>query len=113
MIRLFWKIKDWWRGVSFGGLRSNKWPEFKKEFEKTHPKECAVCGNKKCDLHHCLPFHISPADELKDENLIWLCEGIGTKKHHFEFGHLFSWSSWNESVKMDSALWFNKIKNRP
>jgi hypothetical protein len=46
--------------------------------------------------------------ELDRANLITLC-----RDHHFWFGHLGSWSSWNANVREDAAIWRAKIANRP
>ena len=98
---------------TFGAKRSPKWNYKKKEFEQSNPKQCAVCGHTKVALHHILPFHIDSSVELEDNNLIWLCEGFMTRNHHFEFGHLQNWKSWNEEVKLDAEIWRLKIQHRP
>ena len=114
--RFFQRIKDFWRGNTslFGGLqRSGKWSSFKKDFEILHPKQCAVCGNRKCSLHHIEPFSKNPSRELDNTNVIWLCEGMGTLQHHRGMGHLGSFLSWNEDIRNDAFVWNSKINNRP
>lgn len=96
-----------------GGQRSGKWPQFKKEFAKTHPKECAVCGNKKCQLHHKQSFATHPELELKESNVCWLCEGIGTLQHHRGLGHLGSFTSLNLDIDNDIKIWKEKFDTRP
>lgn len=105
-------ILDWWRGTSFGAARSPQWTQVRRNFIKLHPA-CAVCGTKggllkPNELHHCQPFHIKPDLELSPENLITLC-----RDHHFEWGHYFSWKSWNENVREDAKQWLERVKNRP
>jgi hypothetical protein len=52
---------------------------------------------------------VDPGLELHPDNLITLC----ADPCHLMFGHLMSWSSWNEWVRADSAAYLNRIKNRP
>ena len=99
-------------GASFGAARSSQWPQVQKAFITEHPT-CAVCGKKgtllnKLNVHHQHPFHVKPELELDPNNLITLC-----RIHHLWWGHLGNWASWNDTVKDDSALWYNKIANRP
>ena len=91
-----------------GGVRSTEWPRIRASYLKGHPA-CAVCGTKKdIDVHHCIPYHIEPDLELNLHNLLTLCT-----KHHFLFGHLQNWSSWNDRVRHDAEEWYNKIQERP
>lgn len=93
----------------FGGVpRSSKWPSVRKGYIALHPK-CAVCGTKSdCEVHHIHPYHLHPELELNLHNLITLC-----RKDHYLFGHLNDWSSFNDSVESDSAIWNVKIEKRP
>jgi 5-methylcytosine-specific restriction endonuclease McrA len=92
----------------WGVSRSPKWDETRKTFLCDHP-ECAVCNTRKgLEVHHELPFHIAPALELDPTNLITLC-----RDHHFLFGHLLDWKSFNETVKLDARTWNSKILERP
>ena len=87
--------------------RSGQWSTVRKRYLESHPA-CEVCGSKKTlQVHHVRPFHLDMGLELEPTNLIALC---GTC--HFVFGHLSSWTSWNESVREDAAAWSQKIKNR-
>jgi len=111
---LIQKLRDFFRLGSMGASRSPKWEQFKKQFELTHPKICAVCGRKnKNQLHHKLPFHISPENELNADNVMWLCEGLGTGNHHLWWGHLGNFKSWNVNVTEDTSIWRDKISKRP
>lgn len=99
-------------GASFGALRSPKWSAVQKAFIAGHPM-CSVCGSKgkllnPLNVHHRNPFHIKPELELDPTNLITLC-----RQHHFTFGHLMSWKSWNTSVEKDSTDFLQKITTRP
>ncbi len=96
-----------------GGMRrSSGWREVRNKFAKENPG-CAVCGKRKIQVHHVVPFHIAPERELEGSNLISLCQGIGTNKCHINFGHLGNWSSWNETVREDAAHWKERRENRP
>lgn len=88
--------------------RSPKWDSVRAKFLKKNPY-CVVCHTKsKLNVHHIIPFHMSPDLELKESNLITLCES-----HHFLFGHLNNWQSYNVDCVADCKLWEEKIKNRP
>ena len=89
-----------------GKERSPKWEEVRGQYRKKNPL-CAVCGNWKVEIHHIKPFHLYPELELDESNFISLCE-----VHHFWFGHLGSYKSFNESVREDSKIWNEKIKSR-
>ncbi len=108
---LFW-LKDFFRGTSFGGLRSSQWSKVRAEYLKKNPR-CEVCGKeggllKPLNVHHCKVFHLHPELELDPNNLITLC-----REHHLLFGHYMSWKSWAEDVRETSKLWKNKIAQRP
>lgn len=92
-----------------GTERSPHWNAVRKEFLEKNPT-CAVCDKKRkgLNVHHIVPFHVDPSIELEEENLITLC-----RKHHFTFGHLGWWKSWNEKVIEDCIEWYLKYKNRP
>lgn len=96
-----------------GKKRSPKWGAFKKEYEKTHPKVCAVCGSKKgVALHHLRPFHLHPELELEENNMLWVCERPG-HDHHFMVAHLEDYKSFNPTAKEDAEIWRKKIQERP
>lgn len=100
-----------WLGIfpEFGGIgRSSKWPTVRKMFLSKFPK-CAVCGtNKDCEVHHKVPYHIDKSLELVPSNFITLC-----RPHHYLFGHLMNWASFNVNCELDAKLWSAKIKDRP
>ena len=99
-------LKDRFRNVPFGALRSNQWPELRREFLQYNPL-CAVCEkNRRIELHHIFPFYIRPDLELSKNNLIQLC-----REHHFLFGHLLDFKKFNLQVRKDAKEWNNKIKN--
>mgnify|MGYP001583866311 CR=1 FL=1 len=104
---LQWVI-DTWRGIPLGARRSPKWEDVRNQFVKEHPN-CEVCGTKKgLNAHHKLPFYLNPLLELDPQNLIVLC-----RDHHFFFGHLMNWKSYNKDVSLDSTMWRAKIIQRP
>ncbi len=91
-----------------GAARSSQWPAVERAHLAEHP-ECAVCGSKEqLNVHHVVPFHVRPDLELERSNLITLC-----RNHHFWWGHLGSWRSWNPDVREDAAIWRKKIEGRP
>ena len=96
-----------------GASRSPKWGEYKKNFAKTNPKLCAICGNKKVQLHHIQSFATRPDLEMVESNTVWMCEGLGTANHHLETAHLGSFLSLNENLPEDIKIWHNKVQNRP
>ena len=101
------QISDWWHGKPHVA-RSSKWPGLRQAFLQYHPT-CAVCGtSKKLEVHHCEPVHVNSTRELDTTNLITLCD-----VHHFWWGHLGNWHSWNVLVRVDSAIWLAKILSRP
>jgi hypothetical protein len=72
---------------------------------------CAVCGStKSLEVHHIVPFHVDPGLELREHNLITLCDGLWGLNCHFVFGHLRNWRRANESVIEDSSHWNGKLK---
>lgn len=90
-----------------GAARSGKWQSVRAAFLKTHPC-CELCGKKiELQVHHVIPFHIDPSRELDETNLITLCAD-----HHFLFGHLLHWDSYNPHVREDVELWRDKIAKR-
>ena len=97
---------------TFGAQRSSGWAQVRRAFIALHPK-CAVCGTrgsllKPNQVHHRLPFHLNPALELDEKNLITLCP-----PHHLFVGHLMNFKSYNKDVENDADYWREKITNRP
>lgn len=95
----------------FGAARSSKWSKVRAEHLKREPA-CRVCGRRDdLEVHHILPVHLRPDLELAESNLLTLCEA--PVNHHFEWGHLGRWASYNNSVLDDVDVWFAKRKGRP
>jgi 5-methylcytosine-specific restriction endonuclease McrA len=89
--------------------RSYRWSEVRKQHLKEHPS-CYACGkDKKLEVHHKVPVHISPELELDPSNLVTLC----ADPCHLLFGHLMNFKSYNKSVVEDCSVYLNKVKNRP
>jgi hypothetical protein len=77
--------------------RSSSWPRVEKEFLGKNPV-CAACGtNKSLNVHHKLPFHLFPENELDKSNLITLCMSKA-RMCHFYIGHGGSWRTYNPNV---------------
>jgi 5-methylcytosine-specific restriction protein A len=88
--------------------RSPEWPRVRQEHLARHPR-CEVCDRKRrIEVHHIVPYWVDRTLELEPRNLISLC-----RTHHFWFGHLGSWASWNPDVLLDATVWFLKIQGRP
>lgn len=87
--------------------RSSKWPAVRKAF--LAGKRCAACGTGKAiEAHHCLPRHLYPELELRQEFLIALCRAC-----HYLHGHCgASWSCFNPHVVEDAALMLKRRENR-
>lgn len=94
-------------GAVEGRQRHKKWPATRAAHLKVNPR-CEVCGCKdNLEVHHVLPYHRFPDLELEPGNLITLC-----RDHHFLFGHLLDWQSYNPDVRDDVAKWRRKIRER-
>jgi len=94
-----------------GAKRSSSWSTIRKAHLKDNPN-CAVCeSKKKVEVHHKVPFHISPGLELEKTNLVSLCEnnkyGI---KCHLLIGHLGNYKKFNDDLDIDIFTWHKKIK---
>ncbi len=88
--------------------RSSKWSDFIKQIKKER-EGCAICGKKKgLEGHHRLPFHLYPKLELDPDNVIILC-----RKHHFIFGHLEYWESYNTQIAETTVYFKALLKGRP
>lgn len=92
---------------TFGQARSSGWSKVRAEHIRQQP-ECQVCGKKGLivnnPVHHIQPFWKYRERELEKSNLITLCS-----LHHLEWGHLFSFKSYNLEIKE----WILAIKNKP
>lgn len=93
---------------TLGAERSSQWPRVRENYISLHPN-CAVCAtDKNCEVHHRLPFHDHPELELDPTNFITLC-----RDHHYLYGHLLNWSSFNVDVEADAMAMRFKINTRP
>lgn len=94
-----------------GAQRSPMWEAKKKEFEKTHPKVCAVCGRtKNIQLHHIAPFHLHPELELESNNLTWLCENNKDVSCHLVFGHFMDFrTKYNPDIRTEAPIWLERL----
>lgn len=97
--------------ASLGAARSSKWNKIRDEFLGRNPL-CSVCERKN-DLivHHQKPFHIYPDLELRESNLVVLCESAGMNCH-ITFGHLGNFKNYNPNVLEDIKLFNKKVKER-
>ena len=88
--------------------RSPQWADVRKGKLKASPK-CAACQSvTNLEVHHVVPYHVSPEMELLEGNLISLC-----RECHFTFGHLKDWTSWNAAVRSDCSRFANQRAARP
>lgn len=91
------------------GSRSSSWRKVRKDFLKENPV-CSACGSEDdLEVHHIVPYHVSPEKELDKNNLITLCG----KRCHFIFGHFCDWKSWNDNVVDDCNSYNSKRISRP
>ena len=89
--------------------RSSKWTEVRKQHLKEHPS-CIACGrDRKLEVHHKTPVHISPELELDPSNLVTLC----ADPCHLIFGHLMNFKSYNRLVVEDCAVYLKRVTDRP
>lgn len=88
--------------------RSSGWSKVRREHLKKNPY-CIVCGTKKMpSVHHLVPFKEVPELELEPSNLATLCRKF---KHHFTFGHLMNWRTYNNKVR-EIAFEFRELKEK-
>jgi hypothetical protein len=81
--------------------RSGKWAKVERDFKEQHGA-CAVCGShRNLNVHHIMPFHLDPALELDEKNLITLC--MTRKMCHLLIGHGSWFSAYNPNVVQDAA----------
>ncbi len=92
--------------------RSAQWSSVRRKYLSKHAV-CAACGSDKyLEVHHKKPFHLHPDLELREDNLITLCEDgrRGARNCHFVFGHAYHWKGYNPDVAEDSAAFLRKVK---
>jgi 5-methylcytosine-specific restriction endonuclease McrA len=98
IVKAFRKLRD---PRSCGEARSPQWEKVRDAFLKTHDS-CAICdGKEKLNVHHKKPFHLFPEDELKEENLVTLCEAKGCCEDHLEIGHGGNFKYYNKWIEED------------
>lgn len=95
-----------------GKSRSSLWPMIRNNHIKSFPN-CAICDKKGSflrpnEVHHILVFYLHPDQELNPKNFLTLC-----REHHYEWGHLFCWRSYNKDIIKDVENFRLKVKNRP
>lgn len=108
---IFSRLRDILQGkATISDKRSPEWPTLRKKHLVAHPT-CAVCGGtKKLEVHHKIPFNVNPALELKESNLITLCEsGKRGVTCHLFVGHLGNYRGKNPTVVKDAQTWFRKL----
>ena len=113
LVLLMLALLAWGHDPLSSAPRSPMWPKVRATHLKAHPV-CEVCGhNLDLEVHHIMPYHLKPELELSPDNLITLGTKCPTGNHHFFFGHLGSWQSYNKDVVADAAAWRKKMKERP
>jgi hypothetical protein len=105
-------IKDRIQGKAPHGLRRDPgWRVLRKEHLEKHP-ECFVCkSTRKVEVHHIVPFHVAPDQELNPENLITLCENGRFKalNCHLLIGHLGNYRNININCVEDAMVWRGRL----
>lgn len=96
-----------------GKKRSKDWPKVRAAYLKKHPK-CFLClGTKKITVHHRMPFHLDPSLELREGNLITLCEGKSTLNCHLVFGHWGNFrTKYNPHIEDDARVWRKRFTGK-
>jgi 5-methylcytosine-specific restriction endonuclease McrA len=86
-----------------GASLNCSWQKCKREFFKTVPKRCVMCGYKKeIQLHHVIPRHICPERAVDHTNLIALCRDC-----HFHSAHMNNYHNYNKNI-MAVAFYANE-----
>lgn len=112
MIDFYATIKDRIKGKAKPGQkRSSRWRKVRRAYLKQYPT-CFVCDSKKkIEVHHLVPFHLAPDQELNPLNLVTLCEN---KKYgincHLLIGHLGNYRRINMNCMIDAMVWHEKIR---
>lgn len=91
----------------FGAPRASGWSALRNRTLKG--ADCLACGtDRDLEAHHLVPVHVAPELELEPTNLVPLCRDC-----HFIFGHLKSWTSYNEHVIQDAGNYRRRLECRP
>ena len=89
-------VKDFSRGTLIEQSRSNDWEEVSSRYLSKH-SHCAYCDTSTgLVVHHIIPYHIDPTEELNTNNLITLCES--NNNCHLKHGHLGNWKGFNPQI---------------
>ncbi len=94
--------------------RSGLWPVVRKQHLLREPV-CQACGGKEhLEVHHIVPVHWPEGKEMEllSSNLITLCEAP-SRHCHLIWGHLGYWKSFNPLVRIDAAIYCEKVRTRP
>ena len=106
---MFNLIKNLLSPRNLGLSRSTSWRKVRKEFLKKNPV-CAVTGSKKkLEVHHIIPFHISPELELEESNLITLSRRSKGSNIHLLFGHYGNYKKDNPNIVKEAREWNKKL----
>lgn len=80
--------------------RSSRWDETRDRHIEKNPI-CIACGHTDAlQVHHVVPFQVSPSKELDYDNLITLC--MGQNDCHLHIGHGGSFRYYNPDVLEDA-----------
>lgn len=83
--------------------RSKYWEAVRDRHLEMFPV-CAGCGgHDELQVHHIVPFHISPELELVPRNLITLC--MGYYDCHLKLGHGGSFRCYNPDIVRDVKIY--------
>ena len=71
-----------------------EWRQVRKIHIELQPK-CQMCGmTRLLEVHHVIPWHMSPVLRFSPSNLLTLC-----RECHFRFGHLLDWQGMNPMIR--------------
>lgn len=100
MKRIITAISDLRQGkTSFFRLRSSQWTKVRNRFLGKMPI-CAVCYERdvsKLEVHHIVPFAVDPSLELRESNLITLCNEQAMNCHLI-WGHFQNFRKINPDI---------------
>lgn len=78
---------------SYGVPRAPGWAALAARLVRANP-QCAGCGRRSEVPHHVKPFHLFPALELLETNLVVVCVPC-----HFVVCHLGDWVQWDPTCR--------------
>jgi|CXWL01.1.fsa_nt_gi hypothetical protein len=105
------KTKDLIQGKApITAKRSGKWSRVR-GIHLAHNPKCAICGGTaKLEVHHIIPFHVDPSQELEPSNLMTLCESASYGiVCHLLVGHLGNYRQFNPTCRVDAEIWKKKL----